>query len=292
MASLRHVQRGQPLKIPADDWNRIVDATRAFYEQQAGGGTRPANAGTRQASVILVRNDSGSDRQRFDVLGVGRPVITPEDNPDEFKRQVALTGVVPMLADHASGRFVVLQEPVAAGGIARAVVSGVSVARVNVKTGQERFADVADGEPGHLYGNDSTGAAVLWLDTASVPGVVLAVVQLGVVSNGFWAELGSATSIGVNRWQYPFTEAQYRQQGQWEQRVGGRSGVAFNTLEAPNSDSGVQGNGVDVANLPEGVNLVPIGAGSVVWMRRVVNCQTASDEYVFAAVNQVDGACS
>src|SRR5690606_26013395 len=122
MANLRHVQRGQPLNIPADDWNRIVDATRAFYEQQAPApGKAPATVGGvgRQASVILVKNTSGQDQDRFAVLGIDAPIIAPgaDGNEEEFKRQVALSCVTPT-AEHA-GRFVVLQEPLADGAIGR-----------------------------------------------------------------------------------------------------------------------------------------------------------------------------
>src|SRR5690606_2690148 len=128
MASLRHVQRGQPLNIRADDWNRIVDATRTFYEQQGarGGpattGTSGGGGGGRQASVILVKNTSGQDQPRFAVLGIDGPIIPPDEHEAEFQRQVALSCVTPTAEHGASGggRFVVLQEPLADGAIGRA----------------------------------------------------------------------------------------------------------------------------------------------------------------------------
>ena len=74
----------------------------------------------RQASVILVKNTSGQDQDRFAVLGIDAPIIAPgaDGNEEEFKRQVALSCVTPT-AEHA-GRFVVLQEPLADGAIGRA----------------------------------------------------------------------------------------------------------------------------------------------------------------------------
>ena len=66
MANLKHVQRGDPLRIPANDWNAIVDATRAHLEKQFAGGNQPARViEQRNAGVIFVRNDSGGDRERF-----------------------------------------------------------------------------------------------------------------------------------------------------------------------------------------------------------------------------------
>ena len=60
------------------------------------GNARPER---RDADVVLVRNDSGADVGRFGILGIGGPIITPEDNLDEFKRMVAVSGVTP----HCSG---------------------------------------------------------------------------------------------------------------------------------------------------------------------------------------------
>src|SRR5690606_16315594 len=126
---------------PADDWNRIVDATRAFYEQQAPGRGGPATAGiVRQSGVVLVKNASGQAQDRFAVLGIDAPIIPPdaEGNEDEFKRQVALSCVTPT-ADHA-GRFVVLLEPLADGAIGRACVSGVTVVRLQVENEDDTIA--------------------------------------------------------------------------------------------------------------------------------------------------------
>ena len=162
MASLRHVQRGQPLNIRADDWNRIVDATRAFYEQAPGRGG-PATVGTsggRQASVIRVKNASGQDQPRFAVLGIDGPIIPPDEHEAEFQRQVALSCVTPT-ANHA-GRFVVLLEPLASEAIGRACVSGVTIVRLQVENEDDPTADVADGESGHLVSGTSGNAVILW----------------------------------------------------------------------------------------------------------------------------------
>ncbi len=117
---------------PGDDslssstWNTFVDVARAFQGSTTGG-SQASNPP--QATIIRVRNDSGADRDRFDVLGLQGPVITPEDNLLSFLSQVCLSGITPDAADH-TGRFVVLQEPIPAGFIGRAAVAGVTYARV------------------------------------------------------------------------------------------------------------------------------------------------------------------
>jgi len=53
----------------------------------------------------------------------------------------------------------------------------------------------------------------------------------------------------------------------------------------------VQGCGINVDWLPAGVTLKPIGTGAVVELRKRINCETSAIEYVFTAVNNVDGQC-
>jgi hypothetical protein len=175
VANLKHVQRGDPLRIPANDWNAIVDATRAYYEKQLGGTGRSATAGTKQAGIVLVHNDSGADASRFDVLGIDSPVISPTDNLEEFSREVALACVAPTAADHA-GAFVVLQEPIAAGKLGRAVIDGVTPARVNVSDEKHRFAAIEDGSSTSLVSRAVGPVSILWSETGT--GEVWAVVRL------------------------------------------------------------------------------------------------------------------
>ncbi|RJQ82501.1 MAG: hypothetical protein C4519_07805, partial [Desulfobacteraceae bacterium] len=65
----------------------------------------------RDADMVIVKNASGADRARFEILGINTPVITPTDNLDQFLNRPALSGVVPTAANHW-GKFVVLAEPI------------------------------------------------------------------------------------------------------------------------------------------------------------------------------------
>ena len=88
---LKKVQPGDPLAIPAATFNTFIDAVRDFQARTRGlaQGATPA---VRRAAIVLIRNDSGYDRGRFDVLGIDSPIITPTDNEDAFKNQVAFSG--------------------------------------------------------------------------------------------------------------------------------------------------------------------------------------------------------
>lgn len=107
-----------------------------------------------------------------------------------------------------------------------------------------------------------------------------------------WAQITSVVVAGDNRWQYAISEAEYLKDGLWQVKVDGFTGYAYNTIETPNAATGVQGNGVDVSNLPNGVAIAPLGIGAVTRVYEVVNCETGGIEYVFHDTNQVDGTCS
>ena len=175
--ALRKVQAGQPLVISAAAYNAFVDAA-LDYRQRASRVGREARPAFRQASIVLVRNDSGSDRERFDVLGVGVPVIDPADGEEAFKERVALAGVVPVAGTHA-GLFVVLAEPLAAGAIGHAFAAGVCPVRIDVPDGEGewRIAEIAGGVTANLVAHPQGSAAILW--RAGGTGVQWAVVRLG-----------------------------------------------------------------------------------------------------------------
>jgi hypothetical protein len=108
----------------------MIDAARD-HQQRHQGREQTSFPAFRQSGIVLARNDSGSDRDRFDVLGIDSVVISPGDNLDAFKNRVALAGVTPDGEDHF-GRFVVLLELVRAGALGLVCVSGVCPARVYV----------------------------------------------------------------------------------------------------------------------------------------------------------------
>ena len=92
--SLKKVQSGDPLVIPAQTFNTFVDAARD-YQQRAQNRGQKAQPGFRQTGIVPVKNVSGYDCGRFDVLGIDSPVFTPTDSLDAFKNQVALKNNTP-----------------------------------------------------------------------------------------------------------------------------------------------------------------------------------------------------
>lgn len=179
---LQKVKPGDPLRIPARTFNAFVDAAIDHQRRQrssqttAPPRTMSGDASPNAGNVVLIRNDSGEDRQRFEILGIDAPVFLPSDHLEEFQRQIALASVMPVLDDHAD-RFVILSEPVRSGAIGRAWVGGVCPVQIVVDDETLMFAELQDGDATALKAALSGPITILWKDTGT--GTKWAVVRFG-----------------------------------------------------------------------------------------------------------------
>lgn len=103
----------------------------------------------------------------------------------------------------------------------------------------------------------------------------------GVGATSQWATIGGSSADGDNKWVYTATL-----EDSGEEAAGVRNG-----MELPNSGAGVQGNGVNVDNLPDGFEIQPIASGVRVRVWTLEN-EEGEDEYWFFAPNAVDGECT
>lgn len=161
MDAFRKPRPGDPLRIPAKAYSAFVDAALA-HQQQALSRTSGPLKESAQGNVVLVKNESGSARNRFDVLGITGPIFKPSDSAVSFKSRITLRGVVPT-SSHV-GRFAILIEPVPAGTIGRAVIAGVSIARVRMADEGHVLADIEDGNAAQLLSAESGSASLLWVE--------------------------------------------------------------------------------------------------------------------------------
>lgn len=176
---LRQVLPGEPIEtlFSASRFNTMSDVTKRVQRQ----GIRKTGASSARDvnwdGEVLVRNDSGENRAQFDVLGIGGPLLDPGDGDGHersFKRQVAIKGIAPTVGE--VGRFVVLLQPIAAGRIGRAKITGVCPAIVDAPDGLKSHCDLVAGS--YRLEMRSTGnAEVLWHDGSESGG--LAIVHLG-----------------------------------------------------------------------------------------------------------------
>ena len=106
----------------------------------------------------------------------------------------------------------------------------------------------------------------------------------------FYARLTTATLYSLNRWQYAFVEVIPNSNGTFNDLPNGITGSAWNTTESQNSGSGIQGDGIDPANLPGGVNILAPGI-PVVKITATVDCAGAII-YFFQLNDLYGGSCS
>lgn len=107
------------------------------------------------------------------------------------------------------------------------------------------------------------------------------------------ARITGNTSLGGNKWRYTWQEV-FEADTAGTYTTAGRTstshGNGYNTIEAPNSASGLQGNGVTIANLPAGFTIQPVATGAVVEMVGPFGASGAR-WCRFSVVNAVDGEC-
>ena len=143
-----------------------------------GGGASPV-------CVKPVANTTGSDLVRFAVVGIDSPVFGPDENADEFQSLPSLNGVTPSF--QPPGEFRRACGAGRCGDVGLAGVSGVVPVKIDMSstaswplTGQSwyDYADIDNGQSGHLMARPYGGARILWLaDTSG--GEQWALVRIG-----------------------------------------------------------------------------------------------------------------
>lgn len=204
---LRKVRRGEPLSIPAEAWNRLIDIARADGSDRLLAGAEQA-AGRRDLDVALVKNTSARDLPLWGGIALGPPVFPPASGetgslPQDFAERTVLEGREPTAC---AGRGAILLQPLAPGAIGRAVVSGILCCRVRVSaTGMRRAAFVpwdASAESLYPLADHAGPLELLWAEQGT--GVRYAVAMVGGSDRRFLAAIQSSAAIAgaSNRWNY------------------------------------------------------------------------------------------
>lgn len=123
---MKRVIKGAPLSIAANDWNGLVDMRNANAGGVADNAGAVASVGL-NAGWVWVKNTSGSNRNRFDCMALGDPVMAIETNAQQDVLFAVTT------ADPAKAAAILL-EPIANGLVGRAVIYGLALATVAAAT--------------------------------------------------------------------------------------------------------------------------------------------------------------
>ena len=287
----RNVNPNDNLVIPAVAWNTLMKVAR---KQDTPDFNSSKNTQHGPTTEILVRNDSGADLDRFGVLAIDVPLILPTLNANEFLSRVLVSGVA-VTSANASG-FVCAIEPIPDGKIGRVILRGSITGTLTVIDESHKYAQVVSGSA--VLQSASFGPVqILWKEAGTGAGKH-AILDLGQQRepSQILAKISTSTLIAgaANRWEYDWDEVEI-DDGLFTLKTDGLNsdvdGLAYNLIEAKNDGTGVQGNGVNLSNLPVGFEIQPIGSGAVVWLRGPFIYGDDSANWMFEAVNSVDGTC-
>ncbi len=177
MSNPGRVASGTPVGrlLKASRINYVLEAAELAHQQPAA---QPPRSGG-FSGTVLVRNDSGEDRSRFDVLGITSVVIQPNQSDEaerSFLNAQILVGDTPDTDRDGTGRIAILQAPCKDGKIAPAVMSSLSVVRLDLQDSDKHTsAALIDGDASQL--EPGGPIVVVWHDPG--PGTKYGLVNLG-----------------------------------------------------------------------------------------------------------------
>lgn len=164
----RHVHPNYQLKISAPTWNAILDSALAHRQGRLGNVGQGAARANHWGNLVEIKNNSGSNVDRFGVLGIDGPIITPSTNLDEFKLRIYLSGTTPSSSSH-KGKFVVCRDAIPDGDTGKAWIAGVCPAYVNINSTSDETCDVKDSNASQLDSTNGGSAQILWKDSGTGP---------------------------------------------------------------------------------------------------------------------------
>lgn len=162
MTDLLRVQPGQSVKqaLSAQAWNRLVDSAN-WVDEQRTVSRLPAGFEEPRRLIVRVLNATEDPVDRYGILGLDGPIITPDADEGVFLEEITFRGVAPLVPDHQA-KFGVLIDPLAAGEIGRAILDGLAIVRLDVQSEGHRYAEVAASQTDHLQSAACASAQILW----------------------------------------------------------------------------------------------------------------------------------
>jgi hypothetical protein len=130
---VKKVVAGTRFRPSARAWNAFADKANELTPSMSSS----SSIGKR----LLVLNNSGTDCNRFGILGVDGMQIPQATNENEFYNNILLDGVSPVLADHC-GKFVVCVDPIKDGRIGECIMSGLIQVQVNMVDADDNWCDI------------------------------------------------------------------------------------------------------------------------------------------------------
>lgn len=163
------VTKGQ--QFTAAEATALLRAEREASRQQIQFGA----AGISQGSALecWIKNTTASNLSAFMVLGLDAPCIAPTSSATSketiaFRSHIAFDGIAPSTSTPHYGKFAVLQEPAKKnGGFARAIIGGLTFAKLNINDDQDVAAEITNGQTSYLNTQPHGSARILWKESGT-----------------------------------------------------------------------------------------------------------------------------
>lgn len=171
----KHVNPGESLTIGADSWNAAMDAARAHKANKPSGG-RAEVGGSKRHVGFKVENKTGDALERFYIVEIGDPLITPEDDEDSFPNFQTFEGIVPTGTDVP---FAILQSAADEDDIVWAIGLGYSWVKVDFTDAAHNFCTPTDTDETMMTSAEAGPAEVIWREPTPDTGEKWAFVRMG-----------------------------------------------------------------------------------------------------------------
>ena len=179
---LEPVQSGQPFVPNAPFHNAAVETIRTVRDFLTG---NSPGRNIYNPNMVMVRNDSGADRDQHDVLGIADSLVDPVTRLNQFKSQMRVSGVEPT-CEHW-GKLCILRRPLKKDKIGPAVVAGLTPARIRLNHPDDDYAEVCPGDPSVLESCTGGGSCkIKWVDSGE--GIRSGIVAIDQCHPGFGVE--------------------------------------------------------------------------------------------------------
>lgn len=162
MAEAEPKTAGQPFRPSASEWNFMLDAAKRSKMQ--GGMIRNVFAPSASSlQQILIRNDSGADRDIGEILKLSEPIFTPSDDLEQFRHRVHFKGIAPTADCHHA----ILVGPIADGKMGLAWTAPIIAAQIDVDDVADTTAGV---DTGYQLVTGLTGWDIVWKESGTGSG--------------------------------------------------------------------------------------------------------------------------
>jgi hypothetical protein len=177
---MQKVATGDKFQVKASTWNSFIDAAAHHKNTQLRLGTDTLR-GSIKTGIILVRNDSGSLLEQFMPVILNDLIIQPDDDEkeQEFKNRAPVFSGKKVSTDNKDKPFAILQVPLESEKIGKALIQGITPAKVNIGNESHQYAKLDATE---LVSCNSGIGRILWKESGTGEKWVL--LQLGGGGSG------------------------------------------------------------------------------------------------------------